>query len=95
MPLYQYECRQCGKEQEIYWTIAGRVNEVDCDCGGKARRVMAIGGVIGDEMPAWMRHPETLGCLQCSGDRKISSRSEYKRYLKERNLSEMSKNREI
>lgn len=57
---------------------------------------MAVGGVIGDDMPAWMRHPETLGCLQCSGERrKITTRSEYNRYLKERNISEVSKNREI
>lgn len=97
MPLYQYECRECGKKQEVFWTIAGRVNEVDCDqCSGKARRVMAIGGVIGDDMPPWMRHSETLGCLQCSGEkRKITTRSEYKKFLKERGISEYSAKREI
>jgi putative FmdB family regulatory protein len=96
MPLYSYECRECGKEQEIFWTIAGRVNEVDCPCGGKARRVLAIGGVIGDDMPAWMRHPEALGCLQCAGDKKkITTRSEYNKYLKERGISEYSPTRQI
>lgn len=95
MPLYQYECRDCGKQQEVFWTIVGRVNEVDCVCGGRARRIMAIGGVIGDDMPPWMRHPETIGCLQNSSERKVKTRSEFNKLVKERNIIVSSKNREI
>lgn len=95
MPTYSYLC-DCGKEQDQFFKIAEKPDTVPCECGGVAKKVLSAGLVIGDDMPAWMRHPEALGCLQCSGDKnKIKTRSDYKRYLKTHNIVEQSTRREI
>jgi putative FmdB family regulatory protein len=95
MPLYQYAC-DCGKEQEQFFKMAEKPATVPCECGGVAKKVLSAGMVIGDDMPPWMRHPETLGCLQCSGEKtKIKTRSDYNRYLKEHNVIERSAKHEV
>ena len=88
MPAYEYLCA-CGEQQEHFFHIADKPDTVPCKCGGKATKQLSIGGVQGDEMPAWMRHPEVLGCLQPKTERPIQTRSEYKQYLKSRNIAEM------
>ncbi len=95
MPTYDYECAGCGKSQERFFKIADMPRAVDCECGQQARKVLSAGMVLGDEMPAWMRHKEVLGCLQNSAERPIQSRSEYNRYLKTRGIAEVSAGREI
>lgn len=95
MPLYAFECKTCGKPQEAYFTIANRPPAIPCECGAQARRVMMIGAVQGDDMPPWMRHPDTLGCLQNSAERKVRTRSEFNKYVKEHNILVKSVNREI
>jgi putative FmdB family regulatory protein len=95
MPTYAYKC-DCGTEQEQFFRIADKPDTVPCECGGRARKILSAGMVLGDDMPKWMRHKETLGCLQSSGDKqRITTRSEYNRYLKSRNIAEISANREI
>jgi len=90
MPIYDYAC-ECGIEQERFFKMADKPDTVSCICGGVARKVLSANTVLGDDMPAWMRHPETLGCLQSSGDKKrITTRGEYNRYLKTHNIVEQS-----
>jgi len=96
MPLYDYECQHCGTRQEVFFKMVDKPDDIPCACGKEAVKVLSAGMVLGDDMPAWMRNKETLGCLQCSGEKqKITTRGEYNRYLKTRNIAEISANREI
>jgi putative FmdB family regulatory protein len=94
MPSYDYLC-PCGREQEIFFRIADKPDTVPCKCGGEAAKQLSIGGVQGDELPAWARHPEALGCLQPKGERPIETRSQMKKYLKDHNIAEFSAKREV
>lgn len=96
MPLYSYQCDECGREQDRFFKMADKLDSVPCEsCGGNAHKILSAGMVLGDDMPAWMRHEQTLGCLQNSAEKPITTRSEYNRYLKQRNIAEYSANREI
>lgn len=97
MPLYTYECKTCGEATDHTFKIAEKPDTVPCPkCQGVAVKVLSVGIVLGDEMPAWMRHPEVLGCLQSQGDKnRIRTRSDYKAYLKRNNIAELSAGREI
>jgi len=97
MPLYVFKCDNCGREQDRFFKMIEKPDAVPCEeCGGNAHKILSAGMVLGDDMPAWMRNKETLGCLQSSGDKqKITTRGEYNHYLKTRNIAEISANREI
>lgn len=94
MPAYDYLC-PCGEQQEHFFRVADKPDTVPCKCGGKATKQLSIGGIQGDELPVWARHPHAMGCLQSAGEKPIETRSEYKRYLKERGIIEHSANREM
>jgi putative FmdB family regulatory protein len=89
MPVYDYECKHCGNSQEAFFKIGDKPDDIPCVCGKEAVKVMSNSMVLGDDMPAWMRHRETLGCLQSPVEKPISSRSEYKRYLKQKGIAEV------
>jgi putative FmdB family regulatory protein len=39
MPLYEYHCQGCGKEEEIYFTIEKYKDSIGCPvCGAKMDR---------------------------------------------------------
>lgn len=97
MPTYEHYCQSCDHITEHVCKIAERKQFVLCEeCGGSAERIIsAKGSVRGDDMPPWMRAPELLGCLQNSAERPIQTRSEYNRLIKERNIIETSKYKEI
>lgn len=96
MPIYDYECQHCGNKQEAFFKIGDKPDDIPCVCGKEAVKVLSAGMVIGDDMPAWMRQPETLGCLQSAGDKhRITTRGEYNRYLKTHNIAELSAHREV
>ena len=91
MPVYEHFCHDCGEITEVYCKVEDRKPFVQCKCGGSAERIISASAVRGDDMPQWMRHPEVLGCLQNSSERKVQTRSEYNALLKERNIVETSK----
>ncbi len=93
MPLYDYECKSCGNQQEEFFKIDDKPDSVTCHkCMGIADKVLSSGMVLGDDMPEWMRHPHVLGCLQNQTERPISTRGEYNQYLKKHNIIESSMN---
>jgi len=97
MPTYEHFCPQCETITEDFCPVADRKQFIPCaQCGASAERIISASSVRGDEMPAWMRHPETLGCLQNAGAKnKITTRGEYNRYLKQNNIAEISARREV
>ena len=88
MPTYEYQCKACGSVQEETCRMHDKPDTVTCNgCGGEAGKILSASMVLGDDMPAWMRHPETLGCLQPAGEKPIETRSEYNRYLKNKGIA--------
>jgi len=95
MPIYAWNCALHG-EFESFYKMADKPKQAPCpDCGAESRQVLTIGGVEGDELPPWFRHEHARGCLQSSGEKPIESRSEYKKYLRDRGIVESSANREF
>lgn len=91
MPAYDYQCNSCGNVQEEFFKVSDKPEIVACvKCGSEAGKILSATTVHGDEMPAWMRHPHALGCLQGSTEKPIESRSEYNRYLKQHGIAEVS-----
>jgi putative FmdB family regulatory protein len=90
MPAYDYLC-PCGEKQERFFRVADKPDTVPCKCGGTATKQLSIGGIQGDELPLYLRHPEALGCLQPKGERPIETRGEYKKYLKAKGIEELGR----
>jgi hypothetical protein len=87
MPLYTFEC-SCGKRQDKIFKINECPKETLCSCGGTAKKIIANGngGIQCDSINdvSWL--PSAIDNLQPDGERRLTSRSEYKRYLKEKNI---------
>lgn len=86
MPLYVFEC-QCGEQQEKVFKINDCPKEILCECGNKAKKIFAPGGGIQCDSindVSWLS--SAIDSLQPDDERRIVSRSEYKRYLKEKNI---------
>ena len=89
MPIYTYECRHCGETQDRLYPVSKYPKAVKCtQCCRMARMIIAPGhgGRFNDSIIGvpWLK--SALGNLQPDGEKPIESRSEYKRYLKEKNI---------
>jgi len=89
MPLYEYECRACGKAVEEYFGIDDFPRSIDCECGGEATKTVSVGG-IQDDHPVWIEStndaltdPDLVASKQ---EKKIESRTDLRRVLAERGL---------
>jgi putative FmdB family regulatory protein len=85
VPLYEFQCRDCGSIKERVFRLAALPQEITCEeCGGTARQ--NIGCAILRDEPTWL--PSTRKVLQDDNEKPIESRSEYKKYLKTNNIVE-------
>ena len=88
MPLYSYECPQCGATKEIIAKIDGFPKSVPCECGGEAVKVIIFGhgGIQCDSSVnvPWLE--SAIKVLQPDGEQPITTRGEHRAYLKEHNL---------
>ncbi|MCG6534083.1 MAG: zinc ribbon domain-containing protein [Syntrophales bacterium LBB04] len=90
MPLYTYECRECGAQTDQVFRIAEKPKVIKCPvCRKKAAvSILSIGhgGIKCDSINdvKWM--PSALKVLQPDYEKPIESRGEYNRYLKEKQL---------
>jgi len=87
MPLYTFEC-PCGNRQDEIFKINECPEEISCSCGKIAKKIIISGngGIQCDSINdvSWL--PSALDNLQPDGERRLTSRSEYKRYLKEKRI---------
>lgn len=91
MPLYTYECEECGEEFEMVLRLSEFESITpNCpQCGGEGRRILVLGhgGIQGDE-PVWLDHSvrEALQDLTDPATVPITTRTQYKKYMKDNSL---------
>lgn len=55
MPLYDYECKKCGRITEHFAKADERL-ELVCECGGDVRRIISISGqYCGNQDAPWLK----------------------------------------
>jgi putative FmdB family regulatory protein len=90
MPTYQYECPRCKKITEKVHRIDSIPKKVRCEtkgCGRMARRIIPQSGAIQCDSVndvKWL--PSACKVMQRDGERPVTSRTEYNKYLKDNNL---------
>jgi hypothetical protein len=95
-PIYTFKCEKCGDELDEIYRIADCPKDRPCmmdDCSGRARKVVNFRAVHGDS-PAWLDDFQVQAALQdlsIPGTKPLKSRSEYKRFLKERGICDSPK----
>lgn len=88
MPLYEYECSQCGNHFDMFFPLREWDFTPACpDCGGEGKKVLTA--QIQRDEPVWL-DDSVRGSLQDieAGDRPIENRTQYKRYLKDNGIIE-------
>lgn len=85
-PLYDFMCDSCGKVKEKFFHIDDCPKAILCDCGERAKKFISAGhgGIQTDGDVIWM--PSAIKTLQPDHERPITTRMEYRRYLKEKGL---------
>lgn len=87
MPLYTYECQECGKEMDKVYPMDNCPREVECiHCRGKAKKVLSIGhgGIQTDNDVSWL--PSACDTLLTPKEPRLTSRTEWKQCLKKKGL---------
>ncbi len=83
--MYEYECR-CGKTTEKVCKVTRIPRRVRCECGWMAKKVLSRSAIQADSITDVKWLPSALQTLQKDGERPITSRKEYNRYLKENQI---------
>jgi putative FmdB family regulatory protein len=86
MPIYTYECKNCGAITESIYKVADRPEQETChECGGDAGRILSSHGAIhSDNDVKWL--PSACKVLLKPGERPLTTRTEWKAYLKKNHL---------
>ena len=88
MPLYDYECK-CGQTTEEFFHIGEYPSYIQCpECGRRAHKILNLVAVHGEEA-TWI--DDNLNASLCGpSDPPITTRTEYKRHLKQHGLEPMA-----
>lgn len=89
MPLYDYECVNCGDRRELFFRLTDIPEQVKCpECGELAVKIIVHGhGAIQCDSVSdvsWL--PSAIENLQPDDERPLETRGEYKKYLKDKNI---------
>jgi hypothetical protein len=87
MIFYDFQCLACGKINEKAFHVNDCPRSIMCGCGGEAKKIICQGhgGIQTDNDVKWL--PSACQTLQREGERPITTRTEYKAYLKKNNLT--------
>ena len=87
MPLYDYECSGCEYKHEVMLKVADLADRMECPlCSSTMDRILVGGhGGFQSECPSWI-DDTVRGALQGDGEAPISTRTDYNRALKEKNI---------
>jgi len=59
MPLYDYECCECGHVNEEFLHLHHFDRDIRCgECGGTMKRLISAPARIIDDNPEWLAHPD-------------------------------------
>jgi len=85
MPIYSFECK-CGNAFDEIFSVADRPDSMPCHiCGGAAGRVISPhGAILCDNDVKWL--PSACKTLLKDGERPLTTRTEYRKYLKDHGL---------
>lgn len=88
MPLYEYQCNNCGKVIEEFDLLTSNLpTSLTCPyCSDKALRIISP-VAIKDDYPTWLDQ-SVRDALQDESEQPIKSRTDYERVLKEKNIVE-------
>lgn len=85
MPTYVWECEEHGKFESIF-RMKDKPTKAPCpECSNPSYQVPVYGGIQSDE-PAWLYKDDTLGALQSPNEKPIENRTEWKRYMREKDI---------
>ena len=85
MPIYEFSCEKCDKVSEMMFGINDFPETITCQCGEKAKKILSThGSVLTDGDVTWM--PSASDALVKHHEPPVTTRTEYRRYLKENKL---------
>jgi len=91
MPIYDYECVRCGEPKEVITSVDRKPKWLKCPvCSKQMKPVMVNGhgGIQTDGDVKWLE--SACETLLPADHRRLETRGEYKRYLKEHNITPMA-----
>ena len=89
MPLYDFECVTCSTRQEKVFKADDCPQSIPCDqCNGKAAKILVLGhgGIQCDSAIDIPWFESAVDNLQPDGERRVETRGEYKKYLKDNGM---------
>jgi len=98
MPMYDFECKQCGVVEEKFYTISDLTNKSECECGGEMHRIFTIGhgAITHNDNAEWIRTVTDVvdkdpNKPHCQEFLKNPTRSNYKKWMKGEGIRPMEK----
>lgn len=91
MPTYTYECGRCGKFDVIMPLRKSKQKLYKCpnpECAYMGKKVVTAASVQCDSVNDVVWLPKALENLPEGADKAITTRSQYKRYLKQKGIVE-------
>jgi putative FmdB family regulatory protein len=84
MPIYQFKCKKCRRLTEEMHSVTAIPDRIKCACGKMAKRQLSSFAAFTDNDVTWL--PSAAAMLQPDGERPITTRLEYNKYLRDHNL---------
>lgn len=85
MPIYEFQCLNCGMIHDSIFKVNECPEEVLCTCCGHvARKILSL-SVPFSETPTWIDY-HLRNAIQGDGERPITTRGELAAYCKEKDI---------
>lgn len=88
MPIYDFECKRCGKRKEFFYKVADCPAFVFCPkCSGEMVKIISVNGVnTANQDAEWLKSVREVvdkeGGPHCQAFLKDPTRDNYKRWMK-------------
>lgn len=86
MPIYEFQCKECGEIGEMAFRISDCPDAVQCTCGGEAPKIISRSAVQcdGANDVSWLKSAEQV--IKPDYEKPWESRKDYKECLKRNGL---------
>jgi len=90
MPIYEYECLDCGHIYEFIDTTYNSPRLQQCSkCGGRSKKIIS-GGFIHTDEPTWINN-ELRGSIQGDDERPIMNRNDLAEVVAKKKIEPIEK----